>query len=246
MSKKYKKKETWFEVSVPDEKYIREHIDELWDDKTEWERIMSHSILSEDFMREFMDKLDPAYLVFYQKVSKDFVREMMENQSGLFWRNLSSSDNINSSYYDEFKFDIHWTNLLDDKPNLISPEEVEKHFYDILDYTTEDESYDWELSILSKYPNLTDKFIEEHADWLDWTFIYTYQDLTEEFIEKWKDYIDWEAISSYQKLGDKFILKYKDKLDWWLLTKNQKIAPYIRKRLKSGYYQFMVKGEGRR
>ena len=36
--------------------------------KTELERIMSHSVLSEEFMREFKDKLDPTYLVFYQNL----------------------------------------------------------------------------------------------------------------------------------------------------------------------------------
>lgn len=243
MGNKHGKKYDLYGTRPLTEKQIREFTEEEWDNSDFWSRIVTHSTLSEEFIREYKDKFDMIYVVYYQKVSKEFVREIMDDSSALFWRNLSSSKNINNTYFDEFKHKIHWTNILDDRVDAITVGEIEKYFYDILTYVTGIKAYDWEIASLSKYPHLTEQFIEKHSDWLDWGFISYYQILSEKFIEQHKDKIDWECISSSQKLSEKFILKYKDKLDWWKLTKNANLAPYIRKKVASGYYHFEIGGK---
>lgn len=227
------------------EQEIRDHIDELWDKPQScWENIICHSVLSEQFIREFKEKLPITFIVYYQKLSKDFVRELLEecDNDKIFWRNFCSSENISNEYFNEFRHILHWTNILDDRCSVIKVEEVEKYFYDILEYTTSKNAYDWELTSLSKYPHLTEQFCRKHSFWLDWNFISCYQKLSEQFIEEMSDKVNWECISSSQKLSEKFILKHKDKLDWWKLTKNENIAPYIRKKVQSGYYRFEIKG----
>ena len=217
------------------EKEARELVEDNWDNICFWEEITVHSKLSEDFIREYKEKLNLSSVIYHQKVSKDFLREIMLECDDIFWRNFSSSDSINNTYFNEFKHKIHWTNILDDRASSITVNEIEKYFYDILNYITEKNAHTWEKNSLSKYPYLTEQFIEKHSDWLDWGFISYYQTLSEKFIEQHKDKIDWYLISERQKLSEKFILKYKNKLNWQKLTMNENLAPYIRKKIINGY-----------
>lgn len=226
--------------SIPTEDGVREFAERVWDNTQYWEQVITHCKLSESFIREFKDRFNISYIVYYQKVSKDFIREIMEDNNVIFWRNLCSSQNIGSEYFNEFRFKLHWTNILSDRTHSISPEEVEEHFYDILDFTTCQDAREWELATLSRYPNLTQQFINKHSKWLDWNFISCYQDLSEDFIERNQDKVNWDMISSSQKLSKKFIMKYKDKLDWFRLTKNLNIAPHIRKKVANGSFGFKI------
>lgn len=84
------------------------------------------------------------------------------------------------------------------------------------------DSMDWDKK--SEEPQLTEAFIEEHADRVNWKIICNHQNLSEAFIEKFKDRVDWKIISCKQKLSEVFIMKYKAKLCWSDVCAYQKLS----------------------
>ena len=214
---------------------IREHADDegIRDNKQAWDNIISRQKLSESFLREYSEKFNPLYIIYYQTVSKDFVREIMTDNE-IFWRNLSSSRNINSTYFDEFRHEINWTCILDDRKELLTIDMIEKYFFDIIEHVTEEGAHPWEITTISQYPHLTEDFMRKHKEWLDWDFLSVHQDMSENFIEEFEDRMDWHNISQHQKMSLNFLLKHKNKVKVQELQKNKKVAPYIRKKFLRG------------
>ena len=54
-------------------------------------------------------------------------------------------------------------------------------------------------------------------DWRDWGF-YSNNILSEDFIREFKDKVDWSAICRYQKLSEDFIREFKDKVHWGVVS----------------------------
>ena len=81
---------------------------------------------------------------------------------------------------------------------------------------------DWNR--ISAYQKLSEKFIEKHADEVNWYWISEYQKLSEEFIEQHADEVDWDWISMDQKLSEEFIERHADKVDWHWISKYQKLS----------------------
>jgi hypothetical protein len=67
-------------------------------------------------------------------------------------------------------------------------------------------------SCISHSQKLSEEFIREFKDKVDWFHISQYQKLSEEFIREFKDKVDWSYISQYQKLSESFIREFKIKL----------------------------------
>jgi len=74
---------------------------------------------------------------------------------------------------------------------------------------------------------LSENFIREFQDKLDWSFICQDQRLSEEFIIEFKDKVNWKFVSGYQKLSLKFIKDNIDKLDIDFLLMNNNIHQSI-------------------
>lgn len=76
------------------------------------------------------------------------------------------------------------------------------------------------------YFNLTEDFLYEYRDSLNWNCICTWQDLSEKFIWYMRKYINWETILENQKLSEKFIRENSARFKhehWYSLSLNQKI-----------------------
>ena len=67
-----------------------------------------------------------------------------------------------------------------------------------------------------KYKSLSEDFIREYQDKVDWGYISEYQSLSEDFIREFKDRVAWDWISECQVLSEdfirEFIREFKDKL----------------------------------
>ncbi len=50
-------------------------------------------------------------------------------------------------------------------------------------------------------------------------YISIYQKLSENFIREFQDKVDWNYISNYQKLSENFIREFQDKVDWNYIPK---------------------------
>jgi hypothetical protein len=94
---------------------------------------------------------------------------------------------------------------------------------------------------ISIHQNLSEDFIREFKDKVDWINISTYQKLSEKFIKEFKDYVDWNCVSTYQKLSKKFIKEFNLKIseDNWLY-KSTKYK--LDKLLKPGKYKLNDEG----
>ena len=67
------------------------------------------------------------------------------------------------------------------------------------------------------------KYYNPNFDWGDYVFYYNNK-LSEDFIIEFKDKVDWEYISKYQTLSEEFIRKFKNKVDWYWISKHQTLS----------------------
>ena len=79
-------------------------------------------------------------------------------------------------------------------------------------------NYNW-LNDVYKY-KLTEKFIEDFQDKLDWYYISFSQKLSCDFMRKFKNKIYWPFISKTQQFDRDFINDFAHKLDMYWVSKN--------------------------
>jgi len=77
---------------------------------------------------------------------------------------------------------------------------------------------------VSSCQKLSEGFIREFKDRVDWDLISSHQMLSEDFIREFKDKVNWHLISSRQKLSEDFIREFKDKVNWYLISSYQKLS----------------------
>jgi len=77
---------------------------------------------------------------------------------------------------------------------------------------------------ISFHQNLSESFIEKFSDRLNWLSLSVTQKLSESFIVKYQDLIDWESISYKQKLSEDFIRNFKDKVSWKVISFKQDLS----------------------
>jgi len=63
-----------------------------------------------------------------------------------------------------------------------------------------------------KYETLTESFIHEHENEVDWSVVSRWQTLTGEFIRAHADRVDWFWISMYQTMSRDIISEFKDRI----------------------------------
>lgn len=80
--------------------------------------------------------------------------------------------------------------------------------------------YDWYL--ISK-GNLSEPFMKEHFDKLDWQYICSFKKLSLSFIGKYLEKLDVYAVSKFQKLTHEFIVKNAKKLSMPEILRNDSI-----------------------
>jgi len=66
---------------------------------------------------------------------------------------------------------------------------------------------------------IPDDFIEENANWINWTFITSYQPLSVRLIEKYHLNINFDNLITYQQVPQKILLKFREQIDVDKLTK---------------------------
>jgi len=163
--------------------------------KLDWGAISMYQI-SEEFIREFQDKVNWNYISKYQKLSESFI---IEFQDKVNWVYISPNQKLSEEFIREFQDKVNWSYI--SKYQKLS-ESFIKEFKDYVDW------YD-----ISTYQKLSESFIKEFKDKVKWSFISSNQILSKEFIKEFKDKVYWFWISSHQKLSEEFIREFKDKLD---------------------------------
>ena len=170
-----------------------------------WYGVSSHKFLTEDFIREFADKVYWEWISTSQRLSEDFIREFKDKVD---WFYISEYQHLSENFIREFKGRVRW------------------YWISRYQYLSEDfirefaNKVDWNL--VSAFQHLSEDFIREFADRVNWYSISMYQHLSEGFIREFKDRVYWGCISQYQRLSKEFIEEFKDKIymdmvaDSWL------------------------------
>lgn len=192
------------------ERIIRKDLDGndiIIDDNTNWENISRDYKLSEDFMREFQDKLDWFTASSCQILSEDLMRELIEKNVYLNWRFISThNQQLSEDFMREFQDKFNWINVL--LTRLLTEDLIKEIF--------KNKTKPWIR--ISKYQILSENFIKEFKDKVVWKHISACQSLSESFIEEFKDYVDWKNIANHQYLSKEFREKYE--LDKYITQTN--------------------------
>lgn len=77
---------------------------------------------------------------------------------------------------------------------------------------------------ICQYQKLSISFMIKFADYLSWKHVSEFQTLTEEFIHLFHNFVDWENISKKQVLCEAFIKKYYKKVNWVNISKHQTLT----------------------
>ena len=199
------KRPKWKRVAcrVPlSEDFIRE-----FKDKLNWKYVSRYQILSEDFMREFKDRMNWGYISAYQILSEDFMREF---KNKLDWEWLTLCQVLPGNLIRELKDKVNWGHI---STYQTLSEDFIKEFKDKINWFT-----------ISVYQTLSEDFIREFKDKVSWKDVCTYQVLSEDFIREFKDEVDWQCISTYQNLSEDFIREFRDRVYWEYIAKYQYLS----------------------
>ena len=161
-----------------------------------WRALSEHQYLSEDFIREFKDKVNWNCISTYQRLSENFIREFKNKVN---WNCISNYQRLSEDFIREFKNDVSWGWV------LISQHLSEDFIREFAD------KFNWRL--IPKFQRLPEDFIRKFADSIDWDYVSRYQPLSEDFIREFANRVNWYYISMFQHLSNKFIGEFKDKLD---------------------------------
>ena len=66
--------------------------------------VISRKPLSENFIREFQNKIDWCYITAYQKLSEDFIREF---RYLVYWSEILKSQTLSENFKEEFKYKLY-------------------------------------------------------------------------------------------------------------------------------------------
>ncbi len=90
------------------------------------------------------------------------------------------------------------------------------------------EDIDWRC--VSIFIPMSEAFIERFADRVHWVKISIYQKLPERFIRKFRNSVEWDAICIHQQLSEAFMVEFKDSINWELASRYQNMSEeFIRK-----------------
>lgn len=74
------------------------------------------------------------------------------------------------------------------------------------------------------YKHVSESFLREFKDYVNWERAITYFKFSEEFIKFELPNKNWNFISLYQKLSESFIEEFKDKVNWDQICRTQKLS----------------------
>ena len=131
-------------IALSEHQYLSEDFIREFKDKVNWHRISSCQRLSEEFIREFKDRVNWGCVSKYQHLSEDFIREFKDDVS---WGWVSISQHLSEDFIREFADKVKWV-------------------------------------FISRCQQLSEDFIREFKDDVIWYRISKHQHLSKDFIEE--------------------------------------------------------------
>jgi hypothetical protein len=92
------------------------------------------------------------------------------------------------------------------------------------DIISEDELSVQDWDGICEYKKLSEEFIREFEDKIDWVIVSRNQTLSEGFIRDFKNDVFWHYVSGCQILSEDFIREFEDKLTWRYISEYQNLS----------------------
>lgn len=73
---------------------------------------------------------------------------------------------------------------------------------------------------ISKSSILSENYIRENEDKLNWVLLSKWQRMSEDFMREFQDKLHWKNITRHQEISDDFMCEFEDKIDWRYLAKD--------------------------
>lgn len=91
------------------------------------------------------------------------------------------------------------------------------------------------------YKHVTEDFIREFIDYVNWERAQLYFKFSQDFIKNELPVKDWRLISMYQNLSESFIDEFSDKIDWDQVCRTQKLSyNFIKKHHKEVNWEMVT------
>ncbi len=74
--------------------------------------------------------------------------------------------------------------------------------------------FNWNEINFYKDNKLSEDFIREFQNNINWELVSQYQQLSEDFIREFYNRVDWYYISAYKKLSEDLTKEFQDKINW--------------------------------
>lgn len=180
-------------------------------DNNDWEHISETEdiFLYENFVHLFKDKLNWDKISYNEHLSSSF---LLKFNNYIHWDIVSINLCLSVEIISELFYFLIWDLL-----------PVNKHFTEKIasafNYMWTD--HDWIFQI-SQYVKLSENFMRNYKNDLDWNRLSAHQIMSESFIIEFEHLINWDIISNKQTLSTNFISIYKDKINWIALVCNAK------------------------
>ncbi len=135
-------------------------------------------------------------------------------------------------FYDELSFNNDLTIYIIKLVKFHNPNLSEIQIYQELD---KNKKIDWNNCEFYKNNQLSEDFIREFKNKVNWIYISAYKKLSEEFIKEFQDKVDWYFISKRQKLSESFIKEFQNKIDWKMFNENKNLSKEFKEEMFKKY-----------
>lgn len=169
--------------------FIREY-----QDKIDWDLLVLHNKnFSPTFFFEFGNKIHTDLLEGTQNMPEEFIEKYAERWN---WFNIYTCQKLSEDFIKR-----NWKRFDDIRCSVIfSRQKMSENFImwmiNKIGCMKVEEEQAWK--IISRYQKLSEKFIEEHENEVNWYFIFTQQNISVEFRKKWLYKLNKEQLERYE------------------------------------------------
>lgn len=158
-----------------------------------WKAISLETV-TESFMKEHIEKLDWNHLIHHAQIPET-VLSMLGEKNIITWYSISANQNLSEPFIERHKDQLDWYYL------------SAKRYFSKPFINKMKEYIHWgEFSI---HHTLSEEIIREFDEYVDFNYgIPARQQLSETFMEEYKEELDWFHVSENQKLTLPFIQKH--------------------------------------
>lgn len=208
---KFIDKISWNNINYTD---LSEEIIIKYHNKVNWDMIIYSKgrKLSEAVIDKHTNRIEDWGAVWICcNLSEDFIRKYIKKVD---WTIIHKYQDLSEKFIEDFADKIKWREICHYQETI-----SESFIIKYMDKLYNGERLNFKEEVVK---NLSDEFLYEYADRINWESITLYRELTEDFIIKNIDYLCFDCKRIYDYLSHEMLLRYKDKINWnTILTLNR-------------------------